>query len=472
MKFKFLWFFIFSILFSGCAKEKKVRDDTFVGGEIVNPKSSYFILSKENQVIDTLFLNQDNRFGKHFKNLEEGIYTFNHPPENQIMYLQPGDSILIWLNTMEFDESMHFSGTGANESNFLLEMFLNNEQNNELVLSYYRIPPEKFAGLTDSIRDSRIKIFDRLKNKKEYSPKFLQIARASIDYEFFHLRERYSFLTQKYMPEIAAQIPEDFHDYRKDIDFNNKNLSSFYVYTNFIDDFLRTQTIERCAESRETQDDYYNLNTFKNIKYRILLADSLLEEPSIKNKFLERLVAQAITFSDEPETIKASLKLFDSINYSGENLEDLKQIGQIQKSLLPGKNLGHLPFTNIAGDTVRLQEISDKPIISYHWSLHTRDHYYWQKNIIKNLRSKYPEVNFIGINIDDVATDSWAQIVEKESELPQNEFHLTFARINRQLLTPYLSKLLFIDEEGTIVQGSAQLNSPTFEREILEFINR
>lgn len=471
MKLQFLWFLFCSILFSGCAKDEKELNNTFIGGEIVNPKSNFFIISRDNQVIDTLFLNQSNRFGMHFENLEEGIYTFEHPPENQIMYLQPGDSILIWLNTMEFDESMNFSGTGAKKSNFLLEMFLNNEQNNDLVLSYYRIPPEKFAGITDSIRESRVKIFDRFFDKKKYSEKFQQIARASIDYEFYHLRERYSFLTQKYLPEAAAQIPDDFHNYREEIDFNNENLGLFYVYTNFIDDFLRTQTIERCKEPGSTS-KCYDLTTFENIKYRILLADSLMEEPRIKNKFLERLVSQAITFSEEPQTIEASLKLFDSINYTGESLEDLKQMGQIQKRLLPGEKLGSLPFTNVKGDTVRLQEISDKPMISYHWSIYARDHYYWQKNIINNLREKYPEVNFIGINIDEDVLNTWTEIVEQESEFPDLEYHLTFARVNRELLRPYLNKLFFIDENGTIVQGSSQLNSPTFEREILEFINR
>lgn len=472
MKLRFLWFLFFSVLFSGCAKDKKEINNTFVGGEIVNPKSSYFILSKDNRVIDTLFLNQNNRFGMHFENLEEGIYTFNHPPENQIMYIEPGDSILVWLNTIEFDESMNFSGSGANKSNFLLKMFLSNEQNNDLVLSYYKISPEKFAELTDSIRESRIKIFDRLKKKRKFSSKFQQIAGASIDYEYFHLRERYSFLTQKYLPEMAAQIPEDFYDYRKDIDFNNENLSSFYVYTNFLDDFLRTQAIERCEGALESSADCYNLNTYDNIKFRILLADSLIEEPKVKNKFIDRLIAQAITFSNEPETIEASLKLIDSIDYSGESRDNLKQMAEIQNSLLPGQNLGHLILTNKEGDTIRMEEISDKPMITYHWSMYSKDHFYWQKDVINKLRSKYPEVNFIGINIDEGIRETWAQIVEKESDFPEFEYHLTFAEINRELLTAYLNKLLFIDENGTIIQGSSQLNSPTFEREILEFLNQ
>lgn len=472
MKISILWLIVFSTLFSGCARDKKELNNTFVGGEIVNPKSGYFILSKDNTVIDTLFLNQNNRFGRHFENLEEGIYTFNHPPENQIMYIQPGDSILIWLNTMEFDESMNFSGTGALKSNFLLEMFLNNEQNNDLVLSYYRIPPENFARLTDSIRESRLEIYERLKGEKEFSSKFRQIAKASIDYEYYHLRERYSFLTKKYLPEMASQLPGDFHDYRKEIDFDNEILNSYYVYTNFIDDFLRTQAIERCEEPRETSAICYDLNTYENIKFRILLADSLMEEPKVKNKFLERLIAQAITFSNEPKTIEASLKLLDSIEYSGESLNDLEQMGEIQRNLLPGKNLGNLPFTNIEGDTVRLQEISDKPMVTYHWSMYSKDHFYWQQNIINKLRSKYPEVNFIGINIDEGVKGTWAQIVEKESEFPQFEFHLTFSEVNRELLNPYLNKLFFIDENGIIIQGSSQLNSPTFEREILEFLNQ
>lgn len=472
MKLQLLVLFLFLVLIFGCKNDTSESKNIFVGGEIVNPKSEYFILSKGSETIDTLYLNQNNQFGKNFEGLEEGIYNFTHPPENQILYLQPGDSLLIWLNTLAFDESINYSGRGASKSSFLLDMFLNNEQNNQLVLSYYRIPPPEFARLTDSIKDDRKVKLEALVKNRDYSEDFLDIARASIDYEYFHLRERYSFLTQKYYREMAREIPQDFHDYRSDIDFNNENLDSYYVYTNFIDDYLRTQAIERCAKSSNPNSDCFDLNSFENIKYRILLGDSLIQNKKIKNRFLDRLASQGITFSKDAESMESIIDLLDSIGYASDNRKDLEQMAIIQMNLLPGNNIGELELTNVNADTVSLKEISDKPVVTYHWSMYSKDHFYWQQKEINKLRVKYPEVRFIGINIDEGVEDTWAAIVKNESEHPEFEFHLTFARVNRDLLKSYLYKLFFLKPDGEIIQGTSQLNSPTFEKEILEFLNK
>ncbi len=468
MKLQLLVFSFISILIFSCSPDKQ-NDTVFIGGEIVNPISEYFILSRDEQIIDTVFLNQNNQFGERFEGLEEGIYTFNHPPENQIMYLSPGDSIMLWLNTMDFDQSINFSGRGAGKSSFLLEMFLDNQENNDLILSYYKIPPPEFAEITDSIRSVRSKQLERIIKNKKYSEKFLDIAKASIDYEFFHLRERYTFLAEKYYRELANQIPEDFHDYREEIDFNNSNLSTYYVYNNFIEDYLRTQAIERC-KAQENTTDCYDLTNYEGIRYRILLGDSLIQDPKIKNRFLNRLASQGITFAKDSTAIQSTLKLLDSIEYSGD-FEEIKTMASIQERLLPGNNLGDLELLNIKADTVKLKNITNKPIVTYHWSMYSKGHFYWQQNIINRLRERYPEVDFIGINIDESPEATWQKLVEEESRKPEFEFHLSFADVNRELLKSYLHKLFFIDTSGKIVYGGAQLNSPTFEREILEFLN-
>ncbi len=467
MKLQLLVFSLFSILIFGCSPNKE-NDSVFIGGEIINPVSEYFILSRDDKIIDTVFLNQKNQFRQQFKGLKEGIYTFNHPPENQIMYLSPGDSIMLWLNTMDFDQSINFSGRGAEKSSYLLEMFLHNQENNDFILSYYKIPPAEFASITDSIRKHRYNKLNRFIENKEYSEKFLDIAEASIDYEYFHLRERYTFLAEKYYRELAEQIPKGFHNYRDEIDFNNKNLSSYYVYNNFIEDFLRTQAIERCRS--QNNPECYNLTNYEGIKYRILLGDSLIEEKKIKNRFLNRLASQGITFAKDSTDIEATLALLDSINYSG-NFEDIKTMATIQKRLLPGNNLGELELLNKDLNSIKIKALTQKPAVTYHWSMYSKGHFYWQQNIINRLRERYPEVDFIGINIDNNTKQTWQKIVREDSKDPKYEFQLGEVDVNRELLQAYLHKLFFIDSSGTIVYGGAKLNSPTFEREILEFLN-
>ncbi|MDX1762608.1 MAG: hypothetical protein R3218_10680, partial [Christiangramia sp.] len=127
------------LLFTGCEENSPDASSVFIGGQINNPETDYIVISKENETIDTLYLDEKNQFGKDFQDLESGIYTFNHPPESQIMYMEPGDSIVIWLNTMSFDQSLNFSGDGSEKSNFLLGMYQKKRSNNDHIHTYYKI---------------------------------------------------------------------------------------------------------------------------------------------------------------------------------------------------------------------------------------------------------------------------------------------------------------------------------------------
>ena len=62
--------------------------------------------------------------GEYLEDITPGIYTLQHNPENQVVYLEPGDSIMVWVNTYDFDRSLNFSGRGSKESSFLLNLFL------------------------------------------------------------------------------------------------------------------------------------------------------------------------------------------------------------------------------------------------------------------------------------------------------------------------------------------------------------
>lgn len=454
-----------------CSNDKEQKNHAFIAGQIANPSSKYVIISKNDVDLDTLFLNPNNQFTGTLKNVEAGLYTFKHPPENQIMYLEPGDSTLVWLNTLAFDESINFSGKGSEKSNFLTNLYLLNQQNNNLVLSYYSLEPEEFAEKTDSIRSSRMSELDKLNEKKDLSSEFYELASESIDYEYFDLRERYALLIHMYQKDFVNKIPDDFHAYREDVDFNDVELQNSYVYLNFIDDFLRTKSVEFCKENRVNDPSCYNLSSIQNITRRILLTDSLIENNNIKNPFLERLAAQGIIYSENKEEISSILKLLKDINFKGNTLPDLKQMGMIQATLLPGNNIGSINLVSIKNDTVSLKDISSKQMITYHWSISAQGHYKRQQKIINDLRFKYPEISFIGVNIDKDQTDYWKKVVANNPFDPQFEYKLENFRVKEDLLKNYLDKLMFLDPSGKIYKGNIRINSPDLETRILEFIS-
>jgi len=453
-----------------CKNNSAESNSVYIGGQINNPETDFVIISKENQPIDTLYLDEKNQFGKKFENLEKGIYTFRHPPESQIIYTEPGDSIVIWLNTLSFDESLNFSGEGSEKSNFLLNMFLKNQKDNDLILTYYKIEPEQFAKLTDSIKNKRIQELEKLKESNEFSEDFLKIATASINYEYYDLRERYTYLLKKYYKTMAEKIPEDFNDYREEINFNDKELQDYYVYTNLIDDYLRTKSIEDCTESGSEHKKCFDINSFKNIEQRIGLIDSLTGIKSLKNEFIDLLATKAITSAERESRLDSVLKLLESIEYT--NLESAKQLAFIQRNYFNGKSLKNFKLNNTEGNILIYNEIIDSPTIAYGWSIYAPAHHRWQHNIIKNLKAKYPEIYFLGINIDLGEREEWLRTIETFGYDKSNEYQLTRRSVPKDIYNKYLNKVFFIDSNATIVKGDLNFGSPGFENEIMEFLNK
>lgn len=471
MKLKFFLPLLLSLAFIACDKETNNSQEMYLGGLIVNPTSDFVVLLKKDVVVDTFYLDESNYFGGNVKTSQKGLYVFKHPPENQIMYMEPGDSTLIFLNTLAFDESLTFSGKGAEKSNYLKNMYLLNQENNDLIISCYKLQPSEFAAKTDSIRESRIQELKKLNKKNSFSEEFNTLANASIDYEYYDLRERYGYLIHKYSREEVKNIPEDFHSYRDDISFNDVEMEDSYVYLNLIDDYIRTKSFENCYTEPTENAWCYSLTDPDNISRRIRFADSLLQNQRIKNTFIDRFAAQGIIYSKNLEEIASILELLNEIEYSGDRIQDFRQMAGIQKALLPGNNLGKLKLLNTQNYTVQLKNISRRPKITYHWSITSQRHHLWQHEIIQDLREKYPEIDFIGINIDKDQFQDWKREITSHGYDPEHEFKLNKITVNQVLLKNYLNKLIFLDASGKIIRGDTQISNLNYESSILEFLS-
>ncbi|HSI68894.1 MAG TPA: hypothetical protein VK941_01580 [Gillisia sp.] len=471
MKSKFLLSLLLIFTLFACQENESPAKDMYFGGLIVNPTSKFVVLLKKDVVVDTFFLDETNRFGGRLIDAEKGLYVFKHPPENQLTYLEPGDSTLVLLNTLEFDESLNFSGKGAEKSNYLNRMYLLNQENNNLILDYYKLGPLEFAEKTDSIRESRKKNLDKLNKRFKFSTDFFDLANSSINYEYYDLRERYAYLLRRYSREEVRQLPSDFHKYREDISFDDEALEDYYVYLHFIDDLLRTKSLEYCERNNIEDDDCYDLADHENIKRRIILADSLLLNPRIKNNFIDRLAAQGIVYSKSREELISILQLLQEREYSGDKFEDLRQMAGIHNALLPGRNLGELTLLKTQRDSIKINKISRKPKITYQWSMNSPSHYKWQQKKITNLREKYPEIDFIGINIDKNHFGEWLDILKKQGFDESFEYKLNILTINEDLLKTYLNKLILLNPSGEIVRGDIRLTTLDHETKILEFLN-
>ena len=219
-----------------CKKDSdKDASYAYFGGEIINPNNDYVLLLSPNQKFDTLFLDNANRFFTKLDKLKSGLYTFTHGGEYQMVLLESNDSVMLRLNTIDFDESLVFTGNGAKKNNFLIKVFLENEKDQENFINISQLEPDKFERYIDSARKERLNEFLEFSDKNRLSKLFNNIAETSINYSHFSAKEMYPFGYYGYRDLKKYQdLPSTFYAYRKDIDYNNVALSDYFIYNRFL----------------------------------------------------------------------------------------------------------------------------------------------------------------------------------------------------------------------------------------------
>ena len=164
MKLFFQYILIALIVF-GCKTEKD--NYAYIGGEIINPSTNFVVISKSDSILESIKLDDNNRFLYKIDNLKSGIYTFRHGGEIQMVLLEPNDSIIFRLNTLDFDESLVFTGVGDKKNNYLINDFLQNEIEQKEVFKFCQLEPESFQHKVDSIKvekNLKLKTFTILVN--------------------------------------------------------------------------------------------------------------------------------------------------------------------------------------------------------------------------------------------------------------------------------------------------------------------
>ncbi|MDT0295209.1 TlpA family protein disulfide reductase [Mesonia ostreae] len=465
---------LFFLLLS-CENDTEKKTATYLGGEIVNSNDNYITLFKDNILIDSILLNKDKKFSYSFeeKNFSAGLYTFRHTPESQVFYIEEGDSLLLRVNMDEFDESLMYTKDKSQENNFLMEMYLLNEKDNDLILSYYKMSPKDFAQKTDSIKDFKLERLTSLKNKYEFSENFTEVAQKTIDYEYYDLRERYAYLINRYFSDFRNRIPKDFFDYRKKVNFNDQSIQSYYTYQRFLDNYLKNKAIEDCIKStpKDSLNYCFRVNTVGNLRQRLQIADSLFEIKGLRNRFLSNLAKKQVNFSVSDNQIDSTIQLVNKFDLPQEQVTELEALGSLQKQYFVGKNVSNAKLLSANGEKIKIEDISRKPMITYTWSLYQESHKI-HHHLINELRNKYPEITFIAVNIDEEDTKLWLKSIENFGYDKNFEYQIRDRKNKRYLYKSLLDKVLILDKKGTIVQNKLNLDSPNFENKILQFLNQ
>jgi hypothetical protein len=227
---------IFGLSFS-CKDSSQDKKTTYFGGKIKNPYDHYVYFLKGEKVIDTAKLNKQNRFLFQFDSISEGLYTFKDGTEFQYVYLQPKDSVLLYLNRWDFDESLVFSGKGAAKNNFLIDVFLGQEKTDDRFMPYYKLDEKGFEekiAIEIPVYENKYRLLSQNEDFV-FSDKFDKLAKVAIYYPFFSKKEYYPLRHRdKRNLHDFPHVSNGFYAFRDSVDINDESLLPFRTYTYYI----------------------------------------------------------------------------------------------------------------------------------------------------------------------------------------------------------------------------------------------
>ena len=464
-----LYFFVYltPLVFIGCFNGSSESDsDTYFGGEIIKPNNNYVVLENSLKNRDTFYLNDDNRFLEPVKNLQPGVYRFQHGDEFQTLILEGSDSLLFRLNTDDFDESLVYTGRGAKKNNFLIQSYLDDESKERELVKHQQMEPEEFQRHVDMERRKKFESFERFLSKTPQSELFRDIVTASIDYNFFYYREKYPFGHYGENKLVHFKdLPDGFYDFRAAIDYNKEELIELTSYRRFL--FWHFNNLALAEFYPDGKHIRFDRQSLKYNVAKLNLIVEKVENEKIKNFLLRSMTSYYLLNNDNAEN--SAMMLTEYLKKASDQTDKdyIKGFYDNLESLKPGNPIPNSELYTYGRDQVELRSIITKPTVVFCWlsrnKMHTRNSHY----MAKSLKARFPEINFIAINATDNDLENWKRTVSKFDYPSEHEylFKNTQEAIDKYVMS-YGHKVFILDKNGIIQNSNASLFGSEIQDEL------
>ena len=464
MKMRRLLLLTLIIALIGCKKQP--TNSTFFTGFFPNSKDSLVILYANDIPIDTTFLNKSKVFTFSLNIKESRLYNFKIGGKYQYVYLEPLDSLVVYANTLRFEESISFSGKGSTINNFLLSQLNCIDSQSDILKKYHSLPLIKYREKIDSILMIKEGEFNHfIKNNPYLTKKAQNIAWVSCVFPIYKEFEIYPFIYHdKNEIIINHLLPSDFYNYRKQINYNDTFLEYYRPYYSYIVMYVNNLAFTKYTHNNSTLVDVNQELGFHLEKIKII--DSLFDKGSLRDN-LYRNAAYAYIFNiQEHAQYQDYFDKFAKYNKDNEHKAELDKVFKNVIALQAGQTPPDFDLIDTKGTLTKFSEIQKPEVtIYYFWSVNQRELSNLIFNRITQLKSLFPNVKFVGIDIGQDKTQ-WHKKIS-ESQWTDQYHSINFMDLSQKFLINNINKSVIIDKNGRIISAFEDIFSPNLEKILL-----
>ncbi|MDD2986056.1 thioredoxin-like domain-containing protein [Flavobacterium sp.] len=456
LQFSSLFLTLFVVI--GC--QRQFKDDNFTayfGGEVMNAKSNFVLFLKDDVVLDTLYLNDKNQFFMKFDSLAPGLYTFKHEPEYQYVYFDKNDSLMVRINSVEFDESVVFCGRGDEKNNFLMELYLKNENDKSKLFGVYDYDVEHFIQNSDSSYQSKTAFYRAKKEELKWNDDFDLYAKAMLDFHYYTKKEIYPIAHKMRTGEnVNDKLPANYYLHRRKIDFNNKALTNYSPFVKYLTHMLNNVAFTKISP------DYTDRDILPMYIQKLNIADTLFANPSIKNDIIDNIAFSYLLEDQDIENNKTFLKRYNELSTDKSKINEINSIGRSIQALKIGNELPPVSLLDAEGNTVTSDSLFTKKAVVFFWTENADSHLVSVHKKAIEFHKNYPDYEFIAINIDEDHA-KWKSVLAKHNFGLVKEYQAkNFQELKEKWVITKLNRTMIIDKDRKIINGFVNLFEVNF----------
>lgn len=452
----FKLFRIISLLSIAALSSCSDGEESFVayfGGEVTNPQVRYVIFSHGNTVIDTIPLDKDNRFFIKFDSLTPGMYNFKHDPDYQYVYFDKNDSIMVSINTVNFDKSIMFSGRGGKKNNFMMDLSLMNEADRQNSSVLYDRDFTGFSKGIDSINNIRQAFYKKSKKEFAWSKGFDFYAKNRVDFNYFTKKEYYPYVHFRRTGNVVDNLPANFYDFRKKINFNDSKLTNFSPFVRYFTAMLNNIAITRGIKDGNGE------STLRDNIAKLNIADSIFTNEHIKNEVLNNIAFSYLLQDQDMVSNQKFLHEYLKLSTDKSDNNQIRKIGEAINFLKAGKVLPEISLVDNQNKPFNVKSVK-KETVFYFWTSCAKTHYEMTCEKIASLKKEFPNVDFIGVNVDEAK--EWKTSMAKLKPAGIQLRAYDFEALKEKWVFTKINRTIILNADGTIKNAFTSLLDTDF----------
>lgn len=436
---KFILFFT-TIAIISC-QPKEPANYTLVSGNVSNNTENSLKIAN-----NTIKINEDGSFIDTLR-LDSGVYFINTGNNKAPIYIENGFNIKINYNTNNFENTLTYSGEGAEPSIYLLEK---NKIEKDLMgerKPFYALNEADYLAKILEIKTAKE---NALNSKENISESFKTKELRNINYEYLNKINIYEVYHEYFAELDDFKVSENFENELQFIDYTNEEDYKFSAdYKNLVEsNFMDKASV--LAEKKDIEEDIAFLQVVSEI-----------ESDFIRNHLLFNNAYYGITYTDN---VGEYYNAFMNGSTNEENNAIITESYNKLKTLSKGQPSPKFEdYENFNGGKTSLEDFKGKYVYIDVWATWCgpcKSEIPYLKELEKTYRKK--NIEFISISIDNIngkrgSYESWKNMVEEKDLqgtqlFADNDWKSNFIQ---EYLIKGIPRFILIDPEGNIVKANA-----------------